>query len=50
MPILRRDSPEDLRALGALEPPLVTVLVGRQPLLGAELLAAGGAGCAEHLL
>ena len=44
MPILCRDSPEDLRALGALEPPLVTVLVGRQPLLGAELLAAGGAG------
>ena len=44
MPILRPNSLEDLGALGALEPLLVTVLVGRQPLLGAELLPAGGAG------
>ena len=44
VPILGPNCLEDLRALGALEPPLVTVLVGRQPLLGAELLSAGGAG------
>ena len=44
VPILGPNCLEDLGALGALEPPLVTVLVGRQPLLGAELLPAGGAG------
>ena len=44
VPILCPNCLEDLGALGALEPPLVTVLVGRQPLLGAELLPAGGAG------
>ena len=41
IPILCPNSLEDLMALGALEPPLVTVLVGREPLLGAELLPAG---------
>ena len=43
MPILFPNCLEDLGVLGALEPPLVPVLVGRQPLLGAEL-PAGGAG------
>ena len=44
MPILFPNCLEDLGVLGALEPPLVPVLMGRQPLLGAELLPAGGAG------
>ena len=44
MPILFPNCLEDLGVLGALEPPLVPVLVGRQPLLRAELLPAGGAG------
>ena len=43
VPILSPNSLEDLGALGALEPPLVTVLVGRQPLLGGEQLPAGEA-------
>ena len=44
MPILGPNSLEDLWAFGALDPPLVTRPVGLQPLLGGELLAAGGAG------
>ena len=38
MPILGSNSLEDLRAFGAFEPLLVTVLVGREPLLAGELL------------
>ena len=43
MPILGYNSLEHLRAFGALEPLLVTVLVGREPLLAGELLPARGA-------
>ena len=44
MPILGPNSLKDLRTFGALNPPLVTRLVGLEPLLGGELLAACGAG------
>ena len=43
MPILGSNSLEDLRAFGAFEPLLVTVLVGREPLLAGALLPACGA-------
>ena len=41
--ILGSNSLKDLRAFGAFEPLLVTVLVGREPLLAGELLPARGA-------
>ena len=44
MPILGPNSLKDLRTFGALDPPLVTRLVGLEPLLGGELLPTGGAG------
>ena len=43
MPILCSNSLKDLRTFGAFEPLLVTVLVGRKPLLAGELLPACGA-------
>ena len=43
MPILGSNSLEDLRAFGAFESLLLTVLEGREPLLAGELLPARGA-------
>ena len=43
MPILGSNSLKDLRAFGAFESLLLTVLEGREPLLAGELLSARGA-------